>query len=76
MTSGVQVSLPLNTEITGCGNVARTHYLPYLAGVSPFLRITSCPVVDEMRARQIDPGWEMTLADARVLSVRKNSPGR
>lgn len=42
----------IEVGVMGCGDVAFTRYLPYLAGENPFLHVAACADLDEGRARR------------------------
>ncbi len=45
--------LPLNAGVIGCGDVAVTRYLPYLAHQSPMISIAACADLDPNRAASV-----------------------
>jgi predicted dehydrogenase len=57
--SGV-TELPLRTAVIGCGDVALTRYLPYLAHRSPFVEIIAVADLDAGRAQHAAERFELT----------------
>jgi predicted dehydrogenase len=53
-------NLPLRLGVIGCGDVAITRYLPYLARVSPFVIIAACADQDAERTRRVAAQFALT----------------
>jgi predicted dehydrogenase len=62
------ISRPLKVGVVGCGDVATTRYLPYLAHRSPFVSITACADLDPGKAARAGDEFSLqALAPAELI---------